>query len=255
MIDDDSNELIPFEGGDGDADANTGNNNPDDTQSVTIIQDEQGIVFLGDAGTIDLWLKDEGFDSKAFTAKAVQTISSASKGAQAAGNAMAESGRWVKLTKESAELVAKYGKNCKKGPFQAGVVRQPNGRIIKHLQFTQPGQLNPAMLTGVSGVMAQMALKQAVSEITDYLKEIDAKLDDLLRDQKDQTVSKLAGISHMIDETMLSTNRSVRSAQPHGPRWQAARKTLPPSKRTRSPKSRASPRRLNASRIPSRFAR
>ena len=70
MIDDDSNELIPFEGGDGEADANTGNNNPDNTQSVTIIQDEQGIVFLGDAGTIDLWLKDEGFDSKAFTAKA-----------------------------------------------------------------------------------------------------------------------------------------------------------------------------------------
>lgn len=64
MIDDDSNELIPFEGGNSDADANTGNNNPDDTQSVTIIQDEQGIVFLGDAGTIDLWLKDEGFDSK-----------------------------------------------------------------------------------------------------------------------------------------------------------------------------------------------
>ena len=57
MIDDDSNELIPFEGGDSDADANTGNNNPDDTQSVTIIQDEQGIVFLGDAGTIDLWLR------------------------------------------------------------------------------------------------------------------------------------------------------------------------------------------------------
>lgn len=165
MIDDDSSDLIPFESGDGDADASTGNNNPDDTQSVTIIQDKQGIVFLGDAGTIDLWLKDEGFDSKAFTAKAVQTVLSASKDAQAAGNAMAESGRWVKLTKESAELVAKYGKNCKKGPFfQAGVVRQPNGRIIKHLQFTQPGQLNPAMLTGISGVMAQMALEQAVSK-------------------------------------------------------------------------------------------
>ena len=59
------------------------------------------------------------------------------------------------------------------------------------------------MLTGISGVMVQMALEQAVSEITDYLKDIDAKLDDLLRDQKDQTVSKLAGISHMIDETML----------------------------------------------------
>ncbi|KAB5951968.1 hypothetical protein GA590_07470, partial [Bifidobacterium adolescentis] len=202
MIDDDSNELIPSDGGEGN-DENTGDGNANDVQSVTIIQDEQGIVFLGDAGTINLWLKDEGFDSKAFKAKAVQTVSSVGKGAQAAGNAMAESGRWVKLTKESAELVAKYGKNCKKGPFQAGVVRQPNGRIIKHLKFTQPGQLNPAVLTGISGVMAQMALEQAVSEITDYLKEIDAKLDDLLRDQKDQTVSKLAGISHMIDETML----------------------------------------------------
>ena len=114
---------------------------------------------------------------------------------------MVESGRWVKLTKESAELVAKYGKNCKKGPFQAGVVRQPNGRIIKHLKFTQPGQLNPAMLTGISGVMAQMALEQDVSEITDYLKEIDAKLDDLLRDQKDQTVSKLTGISQYSKES------------------------------------------------------
>ncbi len=63
----------------------------DDAQSVTIIRDEQGIVFLVDAGTIDLWLKNEGFDSKAFTAKVIQTVSSASKGTQAAGNAMAES--------------------------------------------------------------------------------------------------------------------------------------------------------------------
>lgn len=127
----------------------------------------------------------------------------ASKGAQKASDAMVESGRWVKLTKESAELVAKYGTNGKKGNLFSGVARRKNGNIVKHLQFTKADQLNPAMLTGISGVMAQMALEQAVSEITDYLKEIDAKLDDLLRDQKDQTVSKLAGISHMIDETML----------------------------------------------------
>ena len=202
MIDDDSNELIPSDDGDGDTNS-TRNDSADDVQSVTIIQDEQGITFLGDAGAIDLWLKDEGFNSKAFKAKAVQTVSMASKGAQKASDAMVESGRWVKLTKESAELVAKYGTNGKKGNLFSGVARRKNGNIVKHLQFTKADQLNPAMLTGISGVMAQMALEQAVSEITDYLKEIDAKLDDLLRDQKDQTVSKLAGISHMIDETML----------------------------------------------------
>ena len=113
MIDDDSNELIPSHDGDGDTNS-TRNDSADDVQSVTIIQDEQGITFLGDAGAIDLWLKDEGFDSKAFKAKAVQTVSMANKGAQAADNAMAESGRWVKLTKESAELVAKYGKTARK---------------------------------------------------------------------------------------------------------------------------------------------
>lgn len=202
MIDDDSNELIPPGSGDDDA-SGTRNDNADDVQNVTIVQDEQGITFLGDADAIDLWLKDEGFDSKAFKAKAVQTVSMASKGAQKASDAMVESGRWVKLTKESAELVAKYGTNGKKGNLFSGVARRKNGNIVKHLQFTKADHLNPAMLTGISGIMAQMALEQAVSEITDYLKDIDAKLDDLLRDQKDQTVSKLAGFSHMIDETML----------------------------------------------------
>ena len=107
----------------------------------------------------------------------------------------------MKLTKESAELVAKYGTNGKKGNLFSGVARRKNGNIVKHLQFTKADQLNPAMLTGISGVMAQMALEQAVSEITDYLKEIDAKLDDLLRDQKDQTVSKLTGISQYSKES------------------------------------------------------
>ncbi len=163
MIDDDSNELIPSDGG-GDNDENAEDGNADDVQSVSIIQDEQGITFLGDAGVIDHGLRARASIPRRSRPKAVQTVSMASKGAQKASDAMVESGRWVKLTKESAELVAKYGKNGKKGALQAGVVRQPNGRIIKHLKFTQPGQLNPAMLTGISGVMVQMALEQAVSK-------------------------------------------------------------------------------------------
>lgn len=39
MIDDDSNELIPSDGGEGN-DENTGDGNANDVQSVTIIQDE-----------------------------------------------------------------------------------------------------------------------------------------------------------------------------------------------------------------------
>ncbi len=107
---DDSNELVPADSGDDNA-GNTENDNAGTTQDITVIQDEQGITFLGDAGAIDLWLKEEGFDSRAFKAKAVKTASMAGKGAQKISDVMVESGRWVKLTEESAKLVDKYGKN------------------------------------------------------------------------------------------------------------------------------------------------
>ena len=98
------------------------------------------------------------------------------------------------------------------------------------------------MLTGISGVMVQMALEQAVSEITDYLKDIDAKLDDLLRDQKDQTVSKLAGISHMIDETMLIYQQVGSISETTWSKVSSAHKTSLPSRHMRSPRSRDSPK-------------
>ena len=93
MIDDDSNELIPFEGGDGDADASTGNNNPDDTQSVTIIQDEQGIVFLATPGHRSLAqgrrLRFQSVHSQSHTDRLLGQQRRTN-----GRNAMAESGRW-----------------------------------------------------------------------------------------------------------------------------------------------------------------
>uniref|UniRef100_UPI00359CA863 hypothetical protein n=2 Tax=Bifidobacterium TaxID=1678 RepID=UPI00359CA863 len=50
---DDSNELVPTNDGDDNV-GNTENDNADPAQNITIIQDEQGITFLGDAGAIDL---------------------------------------------------------------------------------------------------------------------------------------------------------------------------------------------------------
>lgn len=77
----------------------------------------------------------------------------------------------MKLTKDSAKLLEKYGKV---GAIQPGVVQKSNGQIIKWLRFENPSQLfSPAMATGVAGMMTQMALEQAIQEITDYLKSIE----------------------------------------------------------------------------------
>lgn len=165
------------------------------TQEISVVKDEHGLLFLGDSKEIKAWLDDQGLVSREFTTKALKTGSSVM---QAAAQASSESGRWVKLTRDSAELLKKYGKT---GGIQPGVVQKSNGQIVKWLKFESPSQIfSPAMATGVAGVMTQMALEQAIQEITDYLKSIDEKVGDLLQDQKDQTVAALIGVAFEVDE-------------------------------------------------------
>ncbi|MGK5643329.1 hypothetical protein ACSNOK_34415, partial [Streptomyces sp. URMC 126] len=58
------------------------------------------------------------------------------------------------------------------------------------------------ILTGAAGVMAQLAMQQAMDEITDYLKAIDAKVDDVLRAQKDAVLAYMIAAGDLLDEAM-----------------------------------------------------
>jgi hypothetical protein len=61
---------------------------------------------------------------------------------------------------------------------------------------------NPAMLSGAAGIMAQLAIQQTMAEITDYLAAIDAKLDDVLRAQKDTVVAQMISVGLEIEAAM-----------------------------------------------------
>ena len=50
--------------------------------------------------------------------------------------------------------------------------------------------------------MTQLALQQAMDEITDYLAKIDQKLDDVLRAQKDAVLADMIGVDLVIEEAM-----------------------------------------------------
>ena len=50
--------------------------------------------------------------------------------------------------------------------------------------------------------MAQLAMKQTMDEITDYLAVIDAKVDAILRAQNDAVLARMIGAGLVIDETM-----------------------------------------------------
>lgn len=169
--------------------------NNHDELAISVVEDEQGLLFLGDPTQVKCWLDEHGLTSYKFTAKAAGVARGVTKATETATNA---SGRWVKLTKESAELVKQYGKA---GALQPGVVQKSNGQIVKWLKFEKPSQLfSPAMATGVAGMMTQMAMEQAIQEITDYLARIDDKVSDLLRDQKDRVIADLMGASFEVDE-------------------------------------------------------
>ncbi|EBM0725625.1 hypothetical protein XE97_25010, partial [Salmonella enterica subsp. enterica serovar Senftenberg] len=50
--------------------------------------------------------------------------------------------------------------------------------------------------------MAQIAMQQTMDEITDYLATIDAKVDDVLRAQRDAVVADMIGVDFVIEEAM-----------------------------------------------------
>ncbi len=162
-------------------------------------EDKQGLLVWGDDADIETWLKDNGLAANSRKVKG-NALSIAGKGVQAVSKVMSGNGRWVKMTEDSAKLVSKYGSTG------TGVIRN-HGKIVAHVKFEDVSKIkslaNPQMMAGLAGVMTQMALEQAIEEITDYLKAIDKKIDDLLQDQKDQVVADLVGVAHMIDETMV----------------------------------------------------
>ena len=55
--------------------------------------------------------------------------------------------------------------------------------------------------------MAQVAMKQSMDEITDYLAKIDEKLDDVLRAQKNAVLARMKGVALVIEEAMAIRSR------------------------------------------------
>lgn len=158
---------------------------------IQIIGNEQGLMVFGNAAEIEQLLNDQGLSSRAMTRTVCESVSKAA-------NIKANNGRWVKMTKESANFVKRFGDTG------TGVVRGPKGRIVHHIKFEKLGRAaKVANPEAVALAMSQMAMKQVIAEVTDYLKTIDRKIDDLLQDQKDQAIADLVGIARMVDETML----------------------------------------------------
>jgi hypothetical protein len=173
---------------------------------IQLISDGDGLAVIGDPMAVERFLVSEGLPSKDLGLQRLRpALGSAAGVAQAGSEITANSGRWVKLTKESAQQIKQFGlmKGSSAGVSRAVVTE--NGKIKGIVQFAKgPGSLaaNPALLAGAAGLMAQLAMQQAMDEITDYLATIDEKVDDVLRAQKDAVLADMIGVDFVIEEAM-----------------------------------------------------
>ena len=62
---------------------------------------------------------------------------------------------------------------------------------------------NPSLLLGVAGIMTQFARQQEVRELRNFLQNIDEKLDDVRRRQRDEVIAKMDRATTAIEEVMM----------------------------------------------------
>ena len=180
---------------------------------IELISDGEGLAVIGELAAVERFLACEGLTHAVGLPRLASVVSTGATAAQVGSEIAANSGRWLKLTEESAQLVKKYGLMQSKTPgVSHAIVGQP-GSIKSWLQIAKgPGSLltNPALLAGAAGVMAQVAMQQTMNEITDYLATIDEKVDDVLRAQKDAVLARMIGAGLVIQEAMTTREHGSR---------------------------------------------
>lgn len=203
----------------------------DEPGDVELITDGDGLVVIGRPNAVERFVAAAGVATRELDLKRIN--SSAARGGvalQSASEVSANVGRWMKLTEESARaahgatLVQRSG-----GQFVQATTRASNGQFTRNLQFvSKPGAAltNPAVLAGVGGLMAQYAMQKQMEEITDYLAKIDAKVDDILRNQQDAVLADMIGVELMLDEAMVVRDEVGRVSEVTWSKIQGAAATI-----------------------------
>jgi hypothetical protein len=175
---------------------------------VQLLSDGDGIAVIGDSMAVERFLGSTGLPSRDLGLPKLSTALRTGAGVAEAGSTLAaNSGRWIKLTEKSAQQLKDFTamKGSTDGVSRAITMNKgrTNG-ILEYITKPGPGSMltNPAVLAGAAGLMAQVAMQQTMDEITDYLAAIDAKVDDVLRAQRDAVVADMIGVDFVIEEAM-----------------------------------------------------
>jgi hypothetical protein len=174
---------------------------------IQLVSDGDGLAVIGDPKAVDLFLIAEGLESSELDLNRIlPSLGTAAAAVEAGSQIAANAGRWVKLSEHSAHLMNTSRLMTGSAPgLNRAVFTTSKGKITNLVEFAQrPADLlmNPAVLSGVAGLMTQMAMQRAMDEINEYLEVIDKKVDDILRAQKDAVLADMIAVGFVIEEAM-----------------------------------------------------
>ncbi|MDR0783135.1 MAG: hypothetical protein LBE83_05175 [Propionibacteriaceae bacterium] len=187
---------------------------------LQLLSDGDGLAVIGPSTAVDRFIREQGLDqvpAKALELTRVKSILSTGGAVAKIGSQVAEnSGRWVKLTAESAKAVKQFGLMPTKTPGVSHAMIGKPGEVKQWLQIAgSPTALlsGPLALAALSTMMQQRAMQQQMEEIVEYLAEISEKVDDILRSQKDAVLAGMIGVDLIIEEALTIRDQVGRVSE------------------------------------------
>ena len=199
---------------------------------IELVSDGDGLVALGASADVERFFLSTGLDrapTREINLHRLWSFSgTGAAAAQVGADIAANSGRWVKLTAESAEAVKKYGLMPTKSLGVSHAMIGNPGDIQQWLQIANPSILlnGPFALTALSTMMQQRAMQQQMDEIVEYLQEINEKVDDILRNQKDAVLADMIGVDLIIEDALTVRDHVGRVSEVTWSKVQASGMTL-----------------------------
>jgi hypothetical protein len=176
------------------------------TEELQLIGDDDGLAVIGEPTAVERFLRsvDQWTSSRELDLRPLKPyLAIGADIAQKASDIANNSGRWIKLTEESAALVKEHGLMAsKQNPDENHLMIPGLSGVGKWLQTEQDGApllANPAAVSTLSGILAQAATQQNMAEVVEYLATIDQKVDDVLRKVDDAQVAKMVGVAEAIE--------------------------------------------------------
>lgn len=179
--------------------------------AIELVSDGDGVLVAGDSSAVARFLGHVGLLDQAHEVDLARINTIAKTGADAFATVSAiveQSAMYLKLTPDSARRLKDGGglmKTKTKGISHA-MLGESGKKSLKWLQVEDgPGSIatNPAVLSGVAGLLSQFAQQSEAQELKALLLKIDGKLDDVRRAQRDAVIARMRSSAAEIDEAMV----------------------------------------------------